>query len=218
MSGQFFKENWINITSEFLAAKQLDTRYFLNVFEDHNLDQRSNGFSFYTDKAPEEELKKYLADGLISQLRYEKANEIYALVNEVDGLMAETGGDAAKTYSLFSGKMLKLESEYQVLPSDDQSFCYMIHSLANYSIWYWLNEASKNQSAWKVPKSNVANLKFSWGRLGASDLGGAIAGTVRFGVAAAFGKAVGLAALSIAALAGGIGASAGYAILSLFGF
>jgi hypothetical protein len=218
MSGQFFNENWKAITSEFLTSKQFDTRNFLNVFSNLKVDQKCGIFSFYTDKMAEEELKKYFNSGLISRVKYEKANEVYNLVNEVDALLAESGGDAAKTYSVFYNKMLKLESFYQLMGADDQSFCYMIASLANHSVWYWLNEGSKSQSVWGVPKCSSAGMKFSWGRLGASDVGGAVAGAVRFGVAAALGGPTGLAACGVAALAGGVGASAGYAILSLFGF
>ncbi|MEO8403120.1 MAG: hypothetical protein ABI480_00940 [Chitinophagaceae bacterium] len=218
MSGQFFNENWKAIVSDFLTVKQLDSRNFLNIVANPKVEQKCGAFSFYTNTVPQEELKRFLRDGLISPIRYTKAIEVYDLVDQIEEMLTASNGDASKAFANYRDKMLKLEMGYRTLSSDDQAFCFMISSVAMHSAFYWFNEGTKNHSSWGVPKCSSAGMWFSfWRRLLGSDVGGAVAGVVKTGVVAVLGGPAGWTACGTAALGGAVGSSAGYAISSLFG-
>src|SRR4051812_3969609 len=109
MSSQFFNENWKAIISDFLTVKQLDSRSFLNIVTNPKVEQKCGAFSFYTNATPQEELKRFLREGIISPTRCTKAIEVYDLVDQIEEILAASNGDASKAFANYRDRMLKIE-------------------------------------------------------------------------------------------------------------
>ena len=174
--------------------------------------------NIYEIKTAEQELREFHERGLINDVKFEKLNKILEFIGEIDAKLIETNGDASIVYSEFKNKMVELESQISGLEENDKNFCLIVAAISRYSVFYWLNQASLTESPWHVPNCHSTGFKFSWGKLGAGDAVGAVAGATRFGVAALLGGPVGWGAAGTAALSTGLGASAGYAVGALFGW
>lgn len=210
-----FNKVWQDQMSDFLTSLDYKSETFFEIYNNEQVMNQIGALNTYKNQTPSQELNYFHEKGLINDAKYENYLKMYNLVSTIDELIISEKGDAAKVYSIFKEKMLVIEDEISKLEENDKIPCLMVAAIGRYSVYYWLNEATLNESVWHVPNCSTLGFKFSWSGLGWSDLAGAVGGATRYGVAALFGGPATWSACGIAALSTGLGASAGFAASQL---
>ena len=189
-----FKKDWIETTITILKDNKLEVSSSIKYMNE----EKSSLILGYKEAndlntISVEKLDYFHSNGFISDDANKFLKEILDLTSQIEEI---------KDLELIKTKFIDIESEISKLENSDKEFLLSVASITRHSVFYWSNNSTiSNNSA-----------KLSWGGAAKADLGGAVAGGIRFGVLAAFGGPAGWGACGIACLAGGLGASAGYCI------
>jgi hypothetical protein len=196
-----FQKDWIATTKTSLEENTIDPSPFLEMLNEEKCISELGKANFHQTKPlTKDDIKTYESKKQISKYVSVYLTEI---LNNMDEF--ELNND----FNSFMSNMIKTENSISNLTKDyDRVFLLSTASVARYSTYFWKdfksNETTDNYN--KVSPRGLA----------AADVGGAVAGGVRFGILAFFGGPVGWGLAGSAILAGGIAASVGYAIAAQF--
>jgi len=194
---ELFKKDPIRSTTKTIHQIGYDCNGFTRLVYDCKLQNENGEFEFSKSPLTEETINTYNEKKEISNDVKENLIQILDLLNNVDKGM---------DFNEFKERMIQIETRVDAYDKNDREFLLSMCSISRHSVMFWMAHPFENNSA----------RGGSVGGAAATDLGGAVAGGIRYGVGLLIAGPFGWGALGVACLAGGLGASAAYGVYHLF--